>query len=346
MVQDRLVEYISSQLKLGVSRDAIKTALTGVGWAAPDVEDTLKKVGAVSSASVTSAAPSAAPTIAAPATAVTTVKSSGPQVIKVSDLVSSVTPSSGASSSSSGNQSFTATKDATPVTTSKTFPSKGSSASSFSIGTTTEKVSLGKKSFEWTAIIAIILAIVFAGAVVYLFVQNGALNSKIQALNNENQGASQSVATQVQALNASNTALSDEVASMTAENQDLLTNLSFLVAPTASSTPATSTSVSVSGMLAAGLGKNTYFITTPYGVKVSVKNSSDKNVAAALEPLLGTSVQLAGTYIPGTQNIVVATVNGNSVTPPPATVATSTASSTISGASMTTPTSSATTTNP
>ena len=44
MVQDQLVEYVSSQLKLGISRDAVKAALTGVGWAPLDVEDTLKKV--------------------------------------------------------------------------------------------------------------------------------------------------------------------------------------------------------------------------------------------------------------------------------------------------------------
>ena len=44
MVQDQLVEYISSQMKLGIARDAIKSALVGVGWAPLDVEDTLKKV--------------------------------------------------------------------------------------------------------------------------------------------------------------------------------------------------------------------------------------------------------------------------------------------------------------
>jgi uncharacterized protein Smg (DUF494 family) len=44
MVQDSLVEYISSQMKAGISRDAIKASLVGAGWQAADVEDTLKKV--------------------------------------------------------------------------------------------------------------------------------------------------------------------------------------------------------------------------------------------------------------------------------------------------------------
>ena len=44
MVQESIVEYINAQMKLGVSRDTIKTTLTGAGWVAADVEDTLKKV--------------------------------------------------------------------------------------------------------------------------------------------------------------------------------------------------------------------------------------------------------------------------------------------------------------
>ena len=44
MVQESIVEYINAQMKLGVSRDVIKTTLTGAGWVAADVEDTLKKV--------------------------------------------------------------------------------------------------------------------------------------------------------------------------------------------------------------------------------------------------------------------------------------------------------------
>ena len=44
MIQDQLVDYIATQKKAGVARDAIAAALVGVGWQAADVEDTLKKV--------------------------------------------------------------------------------------------------------------------------------------------------------------------------------------------------------------------------------------------------------------------------------------------------------------
>ena len=66
MVQESIVEYINAQMKLGVSRDTIKTTLTGAGWVAADVEDTLKKVESAKMAQPI-AAMSAMPTSAAAA---------------------------------------------------------------------------------------------------------------------------------------------------------------------------------------------------------------------------------------------------------------------------------------
>ena len=43
MIQPSLVDYITSQIKAGVSHDAIKAALVGVGWQVADVEDSLVK---------------------------------------------------------------------------------------------------------------------------------------------------------------------------------------------------------------------------------------------------------------------------------------------------------------
>ena len=122
---------------------------------------------------------------------------------------------------------------------------------------------------------------------------NNNLKTQLQAQGGQSQSVAQSSASQIQTLNASNAALTAAVASATATNQSLMTNLSFFILPVGMS--ATSTPVSVGGLLAAGLGKNTYMVTTSYGVKVYVKNSADAGVAAALQPLLGTTVQLEGT---------------------------------------------------
>ena len=136
----------------------------------------------------------------------------------------------------------------------------------------------------------------------------------------------------LQALNASNTALTAEVASLTAENQNISTNLLFLAAPAGLSSSTAVAEASLSGTLSAGLKKNTYIITTQYGVKVNVQNSSDTAVTAALTPLLGTSIQVSGTYVPGIPNILVMSVNGATVSSP--------------SAGMTTPTSSVSSTKP
>ena len=185
---------------------------------------------------------------------------------------------------------------------------------------------------RWVTIaIAVILILGLGGFSVYLFLRNNNLTSQLQAQSGQGQtaAASQNLAAQVQALNASSTALTDQVATLTAENQDLMTNLSLLVLPVGSSSSMVGAApVSVNGMLSAGLGKNTYIITTSYGVKVSIKNSSVAAVAATLQPLLGTMVQASGTYTPGTPMISVTSVNGASVTPAPAATATATTTTT------------------
>ena len=323
MVQDQLVEYISSQFKLGISRDTIKSALTGVGWAPLDVEDTLKKVeGGATPPTSQPAAPqkmqdtagtaAASPkfvSFSAPATVAGSGKGPEPQTIRVSDLVSSAAPASSMSAAGSPK-----------VISAQKNPLMGT----FSAATIapTQK----KKGINLIEILAVVLIVLLGALAGYLFFQNSGLKSQIQAQGNGNQSAEQASVAQVQALNASNTALTAQIQTLTSENQDLTTNLSFFVIPAGSASPVASTSISLSGVLSAGLGKNTYIITTSAGVKVSVKNSSDSAVAATLQPLLGNTIQASGTYIPGTANITIATVNGSPVSLP--SVATTTAAAT------------------
>ncbi len=349
MIQDQLVEYISSQLKLGIARDTIKTALTGVGWAPLDVEDTLKKVesGAASSAPAQSAAPqktaepssnvTASPkfvSFSMPGTVTGQVKNTEPQAVRVSDLVSTVAPASSASPMGSAPKIISSGAATMGQTTIGKDSLKGSVVGAYP--TFTASAAPKKKGIglllEILGIVLIVLLGAFSG---YLFFKNSSLTSQLQAAQGGgDQSAVQNAASQIQALNASNTALEAEVTSMTSANQDLMTNLSFFTPPIGTPASATSTPVSVSGTLSAGLGKNTYLITTSYGVKVYVKNSADKGVAAALQPLLGTTVQLAGTYIPGTPNVTVTNVNGLSTVPPPVATTTpvSTATSTLAPA--------------
>lgn len=63
MVQDQLVDYISSQMKLGVPHESIKAALVGAGWVAADVDDTMKKVGETEKPAALPGTMSAAPAV-------------------------------------------------------------------------------------------------------------------------------------------------------------------------------------------------------------------------------------------------------------------------------------------
>jgi hypothetical protein len=333
MVQDQLVEYVSSQLKLGISRDAVKAALTGVGWAPLDVEDTLKKVeGATVAPAQPQVQPKAMESATGPATSpkfvsfsspgniVGQAKNPEPQTIRVSDLVSAAAVSAPKIAAGGMDAGKSAVKSAPfktvpPVVTA--MPGRA-------------KAGTGR----WvTIVIVVVLVLGLGGLSAYLFLKNSSLTSQLQAQGGQGQAASQNLAAQVQALNVSNTALTDQVASLTAENQELMMNLSLLALPVgSSSSTAGGMPISVNGTLSAGLGKNTYIITTSYGVKVSIRNSSVAAVAAALQPFLGTMVQVSGTYTPGAPIMSVISINGTSVIPSPVATSTS-ATSTATTAS-------------
>ena len=320
MIQDQLVEYVSSQMKLGVSRDAIKSALAGVGWQVADVEDTLKKVEGAAAQPVVMAAqpmvqkpsvqaaqsiPSGAPLSKpssplasfSPSDIVSGAKGIPPQSVRMGDFVSG--------SAQSSTKSFF---DKTPVSAERGNAGKiMSGASEYP-----QKAKGGK-------VMAIIEAVVVVGLAAlsgFLYFQNSALSAKVSGLG----GQSADVATQISSLTAqiqtfttSDANLTAQVTTLTAENADLQTNLSFVAIPSAgpSSTAlgTTTTTAQVSGVLHGG-GSVSYFVTTAYGVKVYVKNSSDTNIIAMLTPLVGTTVQLSGTHLLGSANLTVVSVNG------------------------------------
>jgi hypothetical protein len=332
MVQDSLVEYISSQTKLGVAREAIKAALVGAGWQAADVEDTLKKV--EGSAKPAMPAGAMGPSVAGGGMGAS-ARSAEPQSIRVSDLISS----SGSGDSFFSKNPAASVKPAAPAIMSSGSSStlatiasaaKGSSKSSsggskpFDVASMSVEKAAGKQSFSAGKkpiglIIAIVVAVIFAAGAGYLYFENTSLGSQVTTLNSQSANITSQVTnltTQVATLNASNTALTAENASLSATNADLLTNLSFVAAPPDVSSTA---SVSISGSVV--YIKPLYVLTTSYGVTAYVKNSSDAQVAAALKPLLAgassstasTTVTLTGTHDSGSSYITVTAVNGTVV---------------------------------
>jgi hypothetical protein len=288
MVQPQLTEYISSQVKLGVSRQAIKSALVGAGWAETDVEDTLKKVEEASKLA---------------AAAMPTKSVAAPQSVRMSDLISaSAWPAAG--SMASGALKKSDSKSEPPLDLAKAKMPKEMVFSPKAGGGATMKIVMG------------ILILGLAGLAGFFYSQNSSLGARVAKVASESADVAARAATlnnQVKALTASTTALAAEVASLTAENAELRANLSFAAVPPISSGAPSSETVSISGRLTGG--KSSFTLTTPYGVLVFVQNAKDAKVSAALTPLLTStsSVALTGTHVPGSQNITVTAVNGSSL---------------------------------
>jgi hypothetical protein len=302
MIQEQLVDYINTQMKLGVSRDAIKTALTGAGWQAMDVEDTFKRT----ESAVSSLKPVTPPSAASPA----------PQTIKVSDLISS-TPSSMSPSTMPAAKPM-ASKSPLTGTTANGIASAGAKSSDVYQQASVFPASKpsGSRGALVTEIILIVVIVAVGSFAGFLYMQNRDLNTQLGALNKQSGGVTSQLSSLQAEMSASAASLTTQVASLNAKSQELQTELSFYAAPANTAAGATSTAM-VSGTVSGG-GKIPYVITTADGAKISVANSKVASVVSALAPLVGTATatstpataQFFGTHVLGSDTITLSAVNG------------------------------------
>jgi hypothetical protein len=352
MVQESIVEYINTQMKLGVSRDTIKTTLTGAGWVAADVEDTLKKVELAKMAqpiAAVSAMPSASPA-AKPFTPASTVStgsaSPAPQTIRVSDLVSSSTSSSPVMKSPTMSTSKSPMTGPAPATVA--IPAGIKTRDTFQATSSSSAKPHGSLGMLVTDTVLIIIILAVGGVAGFLYMQNKSLSSQLGSLNGQSSGVNSQLSALQAQVAASTTALTAQVSSLATQTQELQTELSFFAVPTSTTPGATSTAM-ISGIVSAG--KTGYVITAAYGAKILVANSKVASVIAALAPLmatptsttpaaaatstaaasasstasstpaaptvipatLATAAQFTGTYIPGSDTITLTAVNGTSL---------------------------------
>jgi hypothetical protein len=150
--------------------------------------------------------------------------------------------------------------------------------------------------------------LILGGLAGLFFFQNQSLSGKVTSLTTQSASVTAQLVSLKGQLDTSN-GLPSQIAELTKTNTELLKELSFIAVPLGFSAAATTTDIS--GMLSGG-GKINYILTTEHGVKVTVINSKDAKVIAALTPLAQSTstVQLTGVYIPGLPNITVTLVNG------------------------------------
>jgi len=342
MIQNQLIDYISSQLKLGISKDVIKTSLVGAGWPMADIDETMQHLDSgggktaqpVVAASV--AAVSAKPAVAAAS------KMQDPQTIRMSDLIST----SDSAKSFAGFPDAKATKEpakeikieksaASPIAGPAMQPvtAKPVAAAAMPMEAMTMTAKPAGKSGLIMKIVSIALIVIFAGLSGFLFFQNNNLMTKLSALNMQSAKVTADLAAIKTSMNSSSTGMSEQVADLTAQNADLLLNLSFYAIPPAA--PIAPSKVLLAGAISGG-GKTPFVVTTKYGAKITVQNSKDAKVVAWLTPFVGTSTVVSGTYAPGTPAMTAV--------PPEAPAAVPVIATTTTGTTTITTTSTATTT--
>jgi hypothetical protein len=88
--------------------------------------------------------------------------------------------------------------------------------------------------------------------------------------------------------------------------------LKIFMLPDASVGTSTPESIVLRGTLA-GDDKTPYTLTTDNRVRVNIKNYKDPKVQAVMKPLLGTVVEIGGSYIPPTPDITVTELAGKPI---------------------------------
>jgi len=308
MVQEQIVDYISAQFKLGVSRDAVKMSLVGAGWAAADVEDTLKKVELGAAAQPAAAVAPVTVVVAKPAVTVSSPVSQQPQTIKVSDLVSSAPPTTLPASKPAAARSSAAE----PTLVASHASSKTKPQDSFVDPSYSTPKKHGSKWMLITVIVVALIAIAAGGFAAFLYTQNNTLNSQLTALNGQSSGVTSQLSALQAQMSASTTALTAQVAAVSTQLQELRTELSFYAPATSTATSTPTSSATISGTVSGG-GKIPYMITAMYGARIYVANSKATSVIMTLTPLLGTITYPA----PASTTVATSTVNA-STTPAPA----------------------------
>ena len=284
MVNQQLVEYVKSQFALGASRDSIRSALVGAGWADVDVDDSVKSAEALPMADAQNS-------------------KVAPTTISMSDLIPNsrlevISVASGDKWNPRDN------KEAVQK------PAAGG-----------EKKGLLKISKPGKSTVIVIVLAVFAlgsaAGAIYFYFQNKGLNDQLavattsaEAVNAKIGGLNSEIANLTKARDELS-AKASSASSLADENAKLKTEISFFVAPLGSSV-SQAVAATVKGVLSGG-GKALYVLTAEDGLRVFVKNSKDAKIDAILKPLLGSTVEISGMHLLGSNEITVTSVNGTEV---------------------------------
>lgn len=278
MIQQQIVDYAKSQLKLGISQDAVKNALVRAGWAEADVEDSF---GSMEIGGSRGSAPEEK-----------AKKPEGAPII-VSDLIANsqleVMPLV-------GDKELASAKSVKPK---KFLP--------------TPKFHLNKAT---TVIIVLgVLVAGLAAIAAILYFQNKDL-AVLEELEEGAASSGAQVAelqVQIAGLNEQISLLQSELQS---ETESIKTELSLFVAlPDSPGSKEITLKGTLHGGEGGDAG---YTLETQLGSVVIIVNSADEGVENVLRPLVGNEVEITGSHAPGSAMVEITKVNGSDIPEPAA----------------------------
>ncbi|MEY4731485.1 MAG: hypothetical protein RL681_431 [Candidatus Parcubacteria bacterium] len=295
MVNQQLIDYIKSQLQVGVGKDVIKSALLESGWAVVDVEDALKQA----SIAARTTAPGAAVQPAAQS-----VAASAGGVVMTSDIfqpknepVFDPKATVGSAAKAQAQPAGVTGKSAGPVVV-------GAAAAA--------SASSGGRKFGGSFMVTIALGVGFvvcAGAAVYFYMQKSDLATQLVPL--------EATRTEADALKQKMTVLQQERDNLTAQVAQLQTTNGTLVGDLAlfkmpdGTAPGATDGVVVTGTLRQDGSQFTIF--TANEITIVIKNSKEAKVSGVLQPLIGNSITVSGTHVVGSREVTVTNVNGTRI---------------------------------
>ena len=345
MVQQTMVEYIKSQLNLGVGKDTIKSALIGAGWVEVDVDDSFKSAEGLSAQSV-----SPAPVIVSGLSVgqeqkpTERVSFSAAKTIDVTKTIETGNKSEGEGKKFSfpfGLSGFSGRggsgPGASPVVVSDLISGTKAGASSFGVVrkiedkpkesektvTKQEPIKINEAGAHSklrlsgnfiTTIVLGVFTVGFAATSAWLYLQNGSLKKEVAEILGAGAGTGAQIAelnSKVDSLTSELQSAKTESQSAKTESQSLKTEFSFLAVPPGGQAKELEIS-GIKGTIHGG-GKDQYSLTTANGAEIVVSNSKDKEVDSALKPLVDKEAEVSGKYTPGITKIEVTAVNGVAV---------------------------------
>jgi len=291
MPNQQLLEYIKEQSKAGIAADVIKSTLLSAGWSEMEVSEAMRPPASPAAPAMPSATAASEPfrpkdpLPAEPRRTVITTDVLQPKGDPLFDPV----------------KDMQATGKPLNLKDIKSFDAKSAPATS----TISTESGFPKKFMAISAILLLLAG--GAGVFAYMqFSKAGDLTAQISALGSEKD----SLNNQVTNLNSNVNGLSADIQALRSENADLASQLALFAIPSGAPV-ATPLDITFKGTLAQG--RNFYSVTNDKGVVVYIKNYS---AIGKLAELVKTEITITGTHLPGSRDITVTAVNGETIAAP------------------------------